>query len=99
MEVVKDRLDVRASLFKILLKISVHVTGHGFNTVHPCKFNMVNEVMDNLLLLAISDPKDVAVLQTNDDRGVSAAFMVLSASMSNTGGAVNHLVTVNMDSL
>ena len=77
MEVVKDRLDMRAALFKSFLEVGVHIAGDSLHTVHPFQTDMVNEVVDDLFLLAIGDPEDVSGLHVDDVGGVLPAVVEL----------------------
>ena len=77
MEVVEYRLDPFAALLEGLLEIGIHVAGDSFYAFHPLHPDMVNEVVDDLLLLAVADPEDVAALHVDDVRSVAVPVMQL----------------------
>lgn len=64
-----------ALFFKCLLKIGVHVTGNCLDPVHPFQPDVVNEVVDYLLLLAILNPEDVSGFKINDVRSISVTVV------------------------
>ena len=65
-EMVKDRLEPLTLFFKGLLKIRVHVTRHSFHVLHPFHADMLNEIVNNLLALSVSNPENMPVLTVND---------------------------------
>ena len=74
-EVIEYRLYMRAFFFESLLKIRVHVGGYSFNAIHPFETDVLNEVIDYLLALAVGNPENVTVLYVNDVGGVTVAMM------------------------
>lgn len=74
-EVIECRLYVRTFFFKSLLKIRVHVGGYSFNAFLPFETDVLNEVITDLLSLAVGNPEDVAGLYVNELGGVMVAMM------------------------
>ena len=65
-EMVKDRLEPLTLFFKGLLKIRIHVTRHSFHVLHPFRADMLDEIVDDLLALSVSDPEDMPSLTVDD---------------------------------
>lgn len=66
MKVVKDRLDMRTLFLEGFLEIGVHVTGNRLDIVHPFQTDVFDEVIHNLLLLAMRDPEDMPGKHVDD---------------------------------
>lgn len=77
MEVVEYRLNVGTAFLKRLLKVGIHVAGDSLHAVHPFQTDMVDEVIDDLFLLAVGDPEDVPGLHVDDVGCVLPAVMEL----------------------
>ena len=76
-KVIKYRLDVTALFFKRFLEIRVHVTGDGLNVVHPLFSDMIDEVIDHLLFLAVGDPENMTGFEIDDVCGIPVAVVQL----------------------
>ena len=75
MEIIKYRLNPGTHFLKGFFKIRVHVASDSLNPVHPFHADMFDEVVDNLLLFAVLDPKDMAGLKINDVRCITITIM------------------------
>ena len=75
MEVIKDNLQVRAFLLERFLEIRVHVARHSLHALHPVKTDEINEVIDDLLLLARLNPQNMACFQVGDVSGIAVAVV------------------------
>lgn len=77
MEVVEYRLYVWTLFLKGLLEIRVHVRGDSLYSVHPFKADVVYEIKDDLLALAVGNPEDMPGLYVDDVCGVAVTIMEL----------------------
>ena len=76
-EVVKDRLDMRALFLEGFLEVGVHVTGNRLDIVHPFQTDMLDEVIHDLLFLAVRDPEDMPGKHVDDVSGIAVSVMRL----------------------
>ena len=74
-KVVEDRLDPLTAFLKGLMEVRVHVTGNSLDALHPVHADMLYEVIDHLLPLAMGDPENVSGLHINDVGRVPAAVV------------------------
>ena len=66
MEIIEDHPQVRALFLESFLEVRVHIKGNGFHMRHPFQPDMLDEIVDDLLLLSLGNPKNVAVRHVDD---------------------------------
>ena len=76
-EVVEDHAQMRAFLLERLLEIRIHVKGDSLDVGHPFQPDVLDEVVDDLLLLSLCNPEDMAVRHVDDVRRILVAVVQL----------------------